>query len=189
VVKATCPVWGALGGIPLPQGSMDAVLRLQRQPQVWCRPRDGCGAGSLVSPEDGVRQPSRACPPTSACAAALGVTPGKEVRQPAGTCRPYRQCVSRPRGVPRHQGAPAAHVVSPVSRVLQPTQRCRPPARCASRMPCDIRVTGAQPLWVCHPKKECTSRDLGVTRRRSARAVTNVSPTYPVHEPRTQWHP
>src|SRR5262249_10806629 len=29
VVKATCPVWGALGGIPLSQGSMDAVLRLQ----------------------------------------------------------------------------------------------------------------------------------------------------------------
>jgi hypothetical protein len=28
VVKATCPVWGALGGIPLPKGSMDAVLRL-----------------------------------------------------------------------------------------------------------------------------------------------------------------
>ena len=28
VVKATCPVWGALGGIPLPQDSMDAVLRL-----------------------------------------------------------------------------------------------------------------------------------------------------------------
>jgi hypothetical protein len=29
VVKATCPVWGALGGIPLLRGSMDAVLRLQ----------------------------------------------------------------------------------------------------------------------------------------------------------------
>jgi hypothetical protein len=28
VVKATCPVWGALGGIPLLRGSMDAVLRL-----------------------------------------------------------------------------------------------------------------------------------------------------------------
>ena len=28
VVKATCPVRGALGGIPLSQGSMDAVLRL-----------------------------------------------------------------------------------------------------------------------------------------------------------------
>src|SRR5512132_2998017 len=29
VVKATCPVRGALGGIPLLRGSMDAVLRLQ----------------------------------------------------------------------------------------------------------------------------------------------------------------
>ena len=28
MVKATCPVRGALGGIPLPQGSTDAVLRL-----------------------------------------------------------------------------------------------------------------------------------------------------------------
>jgi hypothetical protein len=28
VVKATCPVRGALGGIPLLRGSMDAVLRL-----------------------------------------------------------------------------------------------------------------------------------------------------------------
>ena len=28
MVKATCPVWGALGEIPLSQGSMDAVLRL-----------------------------------------------------------------------------------------------------------------------------------------------------------------
>ena len=28
VVKATCPVRGALGGIPLPKGSTDAVLRL-----------------------------------------------------------------------------------------------------------------------------------------------------------------
>jgi hypothetical protein len=30
VVKATCPVRGALGGIPLPRGSMDAVLRLHQ---------------------------------------------------------------------------------------------------------------------------------------------------------------
>jgi len=28
VVKATCPVRGALGGNPLSRGSMDAVLRL-----------------------------------------------------------------------------------------------------------------------------------------------------------------
>jgi hypothetical protein len=30
VVKATCPVRGALGGIPLLRGSMDAVLRLHQ---------------------------------------------------------------------------------------------------------------------------------------------------------------
>src|SRR5262252_9506630 len=30
VVKATCPVRGALGGIPLRKGSMDAVLRLHQ---------------------------------------------------------------------------------------------------------------------------------------------------------------
>ncbi len=32
MVKATCPVWGALGGIPLLRGSMDAVLRLHSIP-------------------------------------------------------------------------------------------------------------------------------------------------------------
>ena len=31
VVKATCPVRGALGGNPLSRGSMDAVLRLHRR--------------------------------------------------------------------------------------------------------------------------------------------------------------
>ena len=30
VVKATCPVRGALGGIPLSRGSTDAVLRLHQ---------------------------------------------------------------------------------------------------------------------------------------------------------------
>src|SRR5262245_25540858 len=30
-LKGACPVWGGLDGIPLPQGSMDAVLLLHAQ--------------------------------------------------------------------------------------------------------------------------------------------------------------
>ena len=40
MVKATCPVRGALGGIPLLRGSMDAVLRLHRFTELQSRPTE-----------------------------------------------------------------------------------------------------------------------------------------------------
>src|SRR6516164_1004798 len=40
VVKATCPVRGALDGIPLPRGNMDAVLRLHELREVTRKTAD-----------------------------------------------------------------------------------------------------------------------------------------------------
>src|SRR5215471_514222 len=51
VVKATCPVRGALGGNPLSKGSMDAVLRLHRFTDVQSRPMESLDFTSLTLAE------------------------------------------------------------------------------------------------------------------------------------------
>ena len=51
MVKATCPVRGALGGNPLSKGSMDAVLRLHRFAELQSRPMEFLNFTSLTLDE------------------------------------------------------------------------------------------------------------------------------------------